>query len=386
MAVHDVVHIRLTGRAAPTRGDGTMGAVFQDADSLWMQIGAHDVVPAVELAVRFLDHVGQRAVVWSHSKYAYGVAGRVHGAYTLPPATNVLYEIELLEKLSTDPYESPASALQLAAARKDQANDMYTAEWYQGLGKTRIQQAYQRIAKDMEALLQTDDELPESMATTAHALRIDALNNLTAVLLRAQEYHAAKATAVQVLELDPDNFKALIRAAKAALMDPSSEFAEVELALQRAAQHAGNHNDAVREDIARLTADFGKRKQAYEQASKQMYQKAFASSGKQTKSNSMATTTTTTPSSSDGDATNPKDTAVQPPPPQEEEGDTDKEATPTSTIAALWNNKLLWNYILPYGFQITLMMTFLVIFMRQTALAPQESMEARQPPPPEDEF
>eukprot|EP00977_Amphora_coffeiformis_P016027 scaffold4855_cov195-Amphora_coffeaeformis.AAC.12 len=361
-----------------------------------MKIGAQDVVPAVEMAVRFMNgRPGERVLVWSHSKYAYGLAGRQHGEYTLPAESNVAYEIEFLRKQPThdgDATSHAAAVLQFAQARKDQANDMYQTEWFGGLGKTRIQQAYNRIQKDMEAMMYqagagggSDDDntnnLPDDIVTTAQSLRIDALNNVAAVLLRAKDYHAAKAAAVQVLEIDPHNFKALIRAAKAALMDPSSEFAEVEMALQRAAEHA---NDDAREDVMKLTAVFVQRKKAYEQASKQIYQKAFASSSKQE--------TKTKMTSSDGDATLAKDV------PSEEGPTTDTKettatASTTSTITYLWNNKLLWNYILPYGFQLGIMMTFLWIFMRHSSVMqnPQDTFTtetARQPPPQQsdDEF
>ena len=108
-----------------------------------------------------------------------------------------------------------------------------------------------------------------------------------------------------------------------------------------------------------------------------MYQKAFAPSTKETKAK--------TNTSDDDDTTPPKDA-----PPSEEGPPTDTPSN-TSTLNYLWNNKFLWDYIFPYGFQIGIMMTFLWIFIRHSNVMqnPQEDTfteAAQQQPPSADEF
>lgn len=356
VSAKDVVQIRFTGRAADTR-DVSDGPVFYRADNpWWLQVGAGDVLPALEMAVRFMS-VGETAVVWSHSKYAYGLAGREYREnktsemYELPPEANVAYHVTIVAKV--DDMEQPAQILQLATARKAQANDMYAAEWSKGAGKERIQRAYARIAKDMETLLSSAaDQLSDEDRTTATALRIDALNNTAAVLLRAREFHAAKAAAVAVLELDPQNFKGLIRAAKAALMDPSSDFQEVELALAAAAANADADN--VRDDMQALTQAFVQRKKAYEQASKQMYQKAFESKStdsgqKESKTAAETVTQTSQP------------TVAAPAP--------SGKLSPSERNAEL--RRWFWKYLLPYGFQILVMLSMILYL---TYYKPSESI------------
>lgn len=332
-------------------------------------MGARDVVPAVEMAVRFMK-VGETALVWSHSKYAYGLAGRTYQkkkngkndsdgdseeVYKLPPQSNVAYEVTVLRKVdedesSTSDTMSVQTLIELTKARKEQANDMYVNEWYSGAGKSRVKQAYERIVKDMESFLgQIEQEggnesssIPADVQTTAQTLRIDALNNITAVLLRAKDFHAAKVAAVKVLELDPNNYKALIRAAKAALMDPSSEFEEVEMALEAAA--AQSNEDGINEDMEKLKQDFLRRKQAYEMTSKKMFKSAFDGKKKNGDDTDQATAAASKPTPAASVVVNT------------ESSDTKKgnvTAGATTTKFTDWG-ALLWNYILPYGFQIML--------------------------------
>eukprot|EP00980_Cylindrotheca_fusiformis_P030728 scaffold25316_cov215-Cylindrotheca_fusiformis.AAC.1 len=55
---------------------------------------------------------------------------------------------------------------------------------------------------------------------------LDSLNNIVAVYLRQKEFHKAKQAAVEVLKQDPKNVKALLRAAKASLLDNASTMEE----------------------------------------------------------------------------------------------------------------------------------------------------------------
>lgn len=314
-------------------------------------MGSQDTVPAVEMAVRFM-HAGERAVVWSHSKFAYGLGGRLYyrsnnsrddNEYELPSESNVAFEITILRRV--DSMDQLGSILNLAKARKEQANEMYQAEWSKGAGKIRIKQSYERIVREMEGLLEQANDLPKEAIETVQALRIDALNNITAVLLRAKDYKAAKTAATAVLMLDPNNFKALIRAAKAALLDPSSEFVEVEKALEAAASCADN--DSVREDVAKLKQEFERRKLAYEQSSKQMFQKAFHDKkGKDKKTNQTTRPLSKPAHDSSTDVT---------------DASADREQVQESSSD--WQ-RLLRNYILPYGFQIMLMIVMLVFLQR----------------------
>jgi hypothetical protein len=195
---------------------------------------------------------------------------------------------------------------------------------------------------------------------------MDALNNITAVHLRAKEYHRAKAAAVTVLRLEPNNFKALVRAAKAALMDPASDFAEVEAALAAAAQEASHDTLA---DIAKLRAVYQRRKQAYEQQSKQIYRKA------------MQQTTGVDPKMGRaiGKGAEKKEAAAA-------ANDSNDQAADTTNVKVIppvviekepinWR-RLFWDKLLPYGFQ--LLLPFIMWQIAIQFRVPEEELRVQQ--------
>jgi hypothetical protein len=380
--------------------------IFQESDDWWIQIGngrGLDVVPAVEMAVRFMK-VGETAIVWAHSKYAYGRMTRLSSSvattttttgsspYTLPPESNVAYQITVKEKVNVSSNNNNENTtLALAQARKRQINDMYQYEWSNGDNVLRIVQAYQRIAQDTASLWtnlhqedeqqdnvnhHTDTTLTKEQQETAKQLHIDALNNITAVYLSAKQYHQAKEAAVQVLQVDANNIKGLIRAAKAALLDPASDFGEVDAALQAAASAAAatsttqDQHEQFQKDIQQLQTIFKKRKQLYTQKTKQMYRKAF----------------------SENEDENDDDSSKQPLPEQETENnstnkDTSKKAsssssattsqtTTTPTPTPSWwqqEQSWIWQYAIPYGIQIIIFLSMLLYVVYYQPQSPVSS-------------
>ena len=252
------------------------GPIFQQAVDWIIVIGEKDVLPALEMGVRFLS-VGETAAIWSHSKFAYGPSQRrYHGDtdYTLPPHSHVCYTVTAKQILSlshkessgssTSSSSSAATQVQIAQSKKMIGNDIYAHEWF-GNGeyaKQRAKQEYKRAAETMQYLLLQTTTMPQNdddnyddnnnnnnnndsdasqqqeqqqlqeLQEQARTIMLDCLNNIAALHLRAHEYKLAKEAAVQVLTHDPDNFKALIRAAKAALLDPASSYEEVDVAIQ----------------------------------------------------------------------------------------------------------------------------------------------------------
>lgn len=71
---NDAVMIDFVGRLAddPTVTDGP---IIQEAKSWFIVVGDGDVLPALELAIRFMDS-GSTARVWSNAKYAFSSGTR----------------------------------------------------------------------------------------------------------------------------------------------------------------------------------------------------------------------------------------------------------------------------------------------------------------------
>jgi hypothetical protein len=282
------------------------GHIFHKATDWIIVIGEKDVVPAVELGARFC-RVGETVAVWSHSKYAYGLAQRRHPYtntavtsttttdgeyYVLPVEANVMYTLTVKELLESTTDTDADQQIRVARSKKNIGNDIYANEWFGDMGKQRAKQEYKRGADMMLSLLQSltyaadahgdadqDTTTMENAADLtiqqqAESVMLDCLNNIAALHIRAKEYKLAKEAAVLVLTHDPDNFKALLRAAKAALLDPGSSYEEVAAAIQAASERTDDNID-----LQRLRAEFRRRKHAYKESSKAMFSKIGKSIG-----------------------------------------------------------------------------------------------------------
>lgn len=291
------------------RNDATK-KTFQQAKSWLVVVGDGDVLPALEMGIRFME-TGQTALIWSHSKYAMGPGTRTYsdGAArgcggkrqtpaVVPPRSSVAYKVKVIQKVMDTSRLNPYFTLQKAETKKKIANDTYQHEWCPQptspddpdcqQAMARAIRLYTKAAKEMENLLdghyfkQVEEDHPQRKQ--AEKILLDSLNNITAVYLRQKEYSKAKQSAVNVLTVDPNNIKALLRAAKAALLDPASSYEEVDAALKAAGAEITYKNPEEEKDLKLLKAKFKKHQEQYKKRTKAMFgDKLSASSGKTTK-------------------------------------------------------------------------------------------------------
>eukprot|EP00934_Nitzschia_sp_Nitz4_P006630 Nitzschia sp. Nitz4//scaffold406_size10313//1957//3492//NITZ4_009074-RA/size10313-augustus-gene-0.10-mRNA-1//-1//CDS//3329551122//6620//frame0 len=293
----DTVLVDFVGRIAETRDDQD-GPIFQTSKGCMLVVGEGDVLPCLEMAIRFME-TGQTAKVWSHSKYAFGPGIRNYAPVDdkkkaaegdkvqaqVPPNANVMYEIKVTMIVMDTSRLNPYFSIQKAISRKNIANDIYQHEWCPKpesnddptceTAMSRAIRLYTKAAKDMETLLQgtyfnsVEEDHPQRFQT--RNVLIDCLNNIVAVQLRQQEYHKAKLSAIEVLKLDPNNLKGLMRAAKASLLDPASTMEEVHEALKAAESQITYRNPVEEKQLKQLKAQFKRKQQEYKKKSKEMF-------------------------------------------------------------------------------------------------------------------
>lgn len=261
----DAVLVDFVGRLAMTKEEEN-GPIFHEAKDWLVVIAEKDVVPALEMGIRFMS-VGERAVVWSHTKYAYGPHTRKHGDYSLPAFSHVRYEIKVKSIVTGEERDHASFQLRVGTSKKNIGNDVYANEWSAGQGRMKAIQLYKRGAQMLEFIANTVED--DAMRNEAKNVMLQCLNNIVAVNIHAKEYHQAKEDAVKVLTHDPNNYKGLMRAAKAALLDPASSFEEVEGALDAAAQVA----PATDAELSKLRSQFKAKKQEYKKKSKAIFTK-----------------------------------------------------------------------------------------------------------------
>jgi hypothetical protein len=305
----------LIGRQADTPNDALTfsGPVFHQAANWMVVIAEKDVLPCVELAIRFMS-VGDTAVVWSHSKFAYGASQRKYcsndnhdaAITSLPPHSHVCYQVTIHSIVSDRDRAAPEFAIQAALAKKQIANDIYANELWNnknkdGLAstKSRTMHLYNRALlycdqifslvgdeADEHSSVDEDEYDKSTLRLQAMTAYIDCLNNMTAVHLRTKDYKQAKATSIRVLLKDSNNAKALVRVAKASLHDPASDYEEVKEAILAAqdvldkslvASQGNDSNSselrALQKDLQAVRAEFQQQKRDYKKKTRDFMSK-----------------------------------------------------------------------------------------------------------------
>jgi tetratricopeptide (TPR) repeat protein len=254
--------------------DRKIFASLMEAKDLLIQLG-HGDFPSLELACRFLS-VGDDAIIRCHSKFAhpYGRKGSCEDRMDLPPDTEVFYRIRVRSIILFGNAQSVGFRLKFAKQLKANGNDAYKYEWIGengGFGKTKSLKAYEDAIQEFISILQDnkaegDAEKSQEIRKQVNPLLVDCYSNIAAVHLRDKDYVKAKESAGHAIQIDPDNVKALCRAAKASML--SGAFEECKLALE-----AAKELDQGNSDVQRLGAEFLRRRKAYNMKEKEMYAK-----------------------------------------------------------------------------------------------------------------
>lgn len=307
----------LEGVLPPTTYSSTSSAIatlkaasepFDKFERLSVTIDEHDVVPGLELALRH-SCKGSHFFVRCAPKFAYGSQGRKATELSpeVPPETAVEYEVEVLDHL--DNVTSTLSPAQQCGfdvnLRKEAGN-----RWYSYGDFRRAAQSYSKGIKTAEGFLgnsegpsisssQSDNEREEALNEQANRdqifqLWMACLNNLAACKISLKEFRVAKEICTSILEQDPRNIKALLRAGKASM--ELDEFEECELCLKTVMQIDPN-NAVVMNEMKRLRqAEREYKSKSREMASK-MAQKLFSPAQKMTSNGDSQRTATPTETS-----------------------------------------------------------------------------------------
>jgi hypothetical protein len=279
----------------------TSGPNFQVEKGWLILVGDGDILPALEMGVRFMG-TGQTALIWSHPKYALGLGTRKFMDTTVPPNSSVMYKVTVVQKVVDTSRLNPYFTIQKAITRKKIANDIYQHEWCPPpktsddpsceQSMARATKLYTKAAKEMETLLdgtyfqQVEEDHPQRKES--QGILLDALNNIVAVYLRQKDYHEAKLAAVNVLQKDPNNIKALMRAAKAALLDPASTMEEASEAIKAAESEITYKNPEEEKELKRLKVQLKRKQVEYKQKSKEMFGNKLTSAATTTTTNTAA--------------------------------------------------------------------------------------------------
>jgi len=260
------------------------------------------------------------------------------------------------EEGSSDP---DTFQMKLALSKKVIANDIFQNELYTATNRGSESKAirlYQKAADEMVHLIQTEEQKKEKeggaydeaqgkeKTKQATEILLDCLNNAVAVFLKSKKYHEAKEAAVRVLQYDPTNFKALLRAARAAMLDPAGTYEESEAAIA-VAEKVCIEKGLDDTDVRKMRQELKQNKMEYKKKKKAM----MARMTRELKPKAPEPQPQSTKDNKDGEPTDPSNTEDE-----AENSGLSSEEPP------------LWSRIAPFAFQIifTFAIYYAVVYLQ----------------------
>ena len=194
----EIVTINTSGKLE----DGTIIDTFTEST---FAVGEGDVIQAWDLGV-MTTKVGQTIELITDSKYAYGELGRKPD---IPSNATITYTIKLLKKEAAPDLNKLDidQRLSMSEQKRERGNALFARNDFPG-----AIHSYNKAIKILESgSLQGSPEKLQSLADC----RLKCCNNMAACQLKVEAYDAAIISCLSVLDLQPENVKALFRLGKA---------------------------------------------------------------------------------------------------------------------------------------------------------------------------
>ncbi|XP_015958257.1 peptidyl-prolyl cis-trans isomerase FKBP62 [Arachis duranensis] len=214
-----VVQVKLIGKLQ----DGTVFVKkgHDDEQPFEFKIDEEQVIDGLDRAVMNMKK-GEVALVTIHPEYAFGSSGSTQELATVPPNSNVYYEVELVsfvkEKESWD--MNTPEKIEAAGKKKEEGNALFKAGKYE-----RASKRYEKAIKYIEY----DSSFSDEEKQKTKVLKVTCNLNNAACKLKLKDYKQAEKLCTKVLELDSRNVKALYRRAQAYIQLVDLDLAEMDI-------------------------------------------------------------------------------------------------------------------------------------------------------------
>ncbi|KAL1328621.1 hypothetical protein HN51_038443 [Arachis hypogaea] len=214
-----VVQVKLIGKLQ----DGTVFVKkgHDDEQPFEFKIDEEQVIDGLDKAVMNMKK-GEVALVTIHPEYAFGSSGSTQELATVPPNSNVYYEVELVsfvkEKESWD--MNTPEKIEAAGKKKEEGNALFKAGKYE-----RASKRYEKAIKYIEY----DSSFSDEEKQKTKVLKVTCNLNNAACKLKLKDYKQAEKLCTKVLELDSRNVKALYRRAQAYIQLVDLDLAEMDI-------------------------------------------------------------------------------------------------------------------------------------------------------------
>lgn len=184
----------------------TDGTLVVEQSNLSFTLGDGDVIQALDLTVQLME-LGEKALVLTDAKYAYGSQGNID--LGVAPNAELSLEIELLEAADAPDLEllSPKEKIELADHKRERGNIHFQRGDY-----AFAVNSYSIALQITDSSSKVDISSEEEMELVD--VKVKCLNNMAASQLKLDHYDAALKSCTSALAHQPNNVKALFRMGK----------------------------------------------------------------------------------------------------------------------------------------------------------------------------
>ncbi|GAB4852367.1 hypothetical protein Ancab_016559 [Ancistrocladus abbreviatus] len=165
---------------------------------------------------------GEQAVLTVSPDYGFGYIEVHRDLATVPPSSNLVYEVEMLDFVKEKaPWEmSSQERIEAAGKKKEEGNLLFKWEKYQRAGRK-----YDKAAD----YISEEGTFWDEEQKLAKALRVSCWLNGAACSLKLKDYKEAIKLCSKVLDIEFHNVKALYRRAQAFMENADLEYAELDI-------------------------------------------------------------------------------------------------------------------------------------------------------------
>ncbi|CAM9605213.1 unnamed protein product, partial [Choristocarpus tenellus] len=250
--------------------DGEVGDTCRTRTGAMTRIGDGDVIPGLELALRHMRE-GQRCLVRSQSRFSFGPEGcpaLESEDRDVPPNADLELDVKLSRVVSSTAPEdmTPEENLADCKFKKDIGNEHFRCKAYK--------KALRSYTSALTAISRSGFTEGSNQYLETRKLQTNCGNNVAIAFLRLGELEKAKDSILSVLELEPDNIKALYRAGQISNMQ--GNFVEAKLALQKALEIEPKSVE-IKAEMRNLAARIKDYRQKSETLQKKMGESMFSS-------------------------------------------------------------------------------------------------------------
>lgn len=236
----------------------TDGTLVVEQSNLSFTLGDGDVIQALDLTVQLME-LGEKALVLTDAKYAYGSQGSID--LGVAPHAELSLEIELLEAADAPDLEllPPKEKIELADHKRERGNIHFQRGDY-AFAVNSYSIALQITDSSSKVDISTEEEME------LVDVKVKCLNNMAAAQLKLDHYDAAFKSCTSALAHQPNNVKALFRMGKVLALQ--GEYTEAIQTLRKALKLEPS-NKTIHAELSKLVKKNSEQKGA-EQA---MYKK-----------------------------------------------------------------------------------------------------------------